>query len=224
MTVVIGLMTNNSIVFGSDGYAIYQDDAEGPVYKTDTYSKIHMIGENRYLLGSAGSHQIGYQLQQTLEDEEHPGLLENAFLDHLGGQIKQLNNNSEGKETTFLLGYLSGNAPQVIVFQKDGSYSGNQHISALGSGADLAMEYLSKIYRVDWKVGEAVGHMVDAIFASSRIPTVNFLPMISILSKDRSIGLSSITVDTYDRFKSDLKQQLIEKAIHYSSEADVQGD
>ena len=209
MTVVIGLIASNNLVFASDGFAIYQDDINTPTYKLDTHNKIRLVGGGKFILGSAGAHMIEFEISNSLENMDLKGLSEKEFLDHFSSQVKNLNQSEEGKCTSFILGYFHNEAPRLFMFPHDGEFLEQPGIAALGSGADLAMDYLSICYNTQWGIREAIDHIVGAIFKASSAPTVNYLPMISILTNKGSIDLSQNTISMFQDFKDRLRHELV---------------
>ena len=214
MTVVIGLIASEHLIFASDGFAIYQDREDGPTLKMETYNKVRYVGNRNFLLGSAGSHLIEFEICHSLSSTASAELSERDFLEEFSAQVKRLNQNEEGKHTSFLMGYFSNQEPRLYLFPSDGDFSAQRGIAALGSGADQAIAYLTSNYDERWRLQEAVDQIIRAIFEASKIPTVNALPMLSILSKEGAIDLSSLTVSMYNKFKDELRQTLVLAAIN----------
>jgi hypothetical protein len=214
MTVVIGLIASQHLIFASDGFAIYQDRDDSPIFKMETYNKVRYVGDRRFLLGSAGSHLINFEICNSLNTTASTELPEREFLEQFSAQVKRLNQNAEGKHTSFLMGYFANREPRLYLFPSDGDYSEQRGLAALGSGADQAITYLSSNYDNQWVLQEAVDQTIRAIFEASKIPTVNALPMLSILSKEGAIDLSSITVSMYNTFKDNLRQALVLAAMN----------
>ena len=210
MTVVIGLIASRNLIFASDGFAIYQDDTDSPTFKFDTHNKIKLVGNGKYLLGSAGAHHIDFEISSSLEKEDFKGLSEKQFLEHFAGQVRKLNLREEGKRTSFILGYFDNRLPKLFLFQHDGEVEEQYGVVALGSGADLAIDYLNPYYNNCWETREAVSHVISAIFEASKIPTVNFLPMISILTETGFLDLSNKAVSMFHSFKDDLKRVFVD--------------
>jgi hypothetical protein len=214
MTVVIGLIASEHLVFASDGFAVYQDHKDSPTFKLDTYNKIRYAGNKSILLGSAGSHMIEFQTCNSLNTAASLLLPEKEFLEQFGAEVRRLNQNDEGKRTSFLMGYFTKQEPRLYLFPSDGEFSQQRGIAALGSGADLAIAYLSPKYDDRWKLQEAVEQIIEAIFEASKIPTVNSLPMLSILSRKGAIDLSSLTISMHNSFKDRLRRRLVLAAIN----------
>jgi hypothetical protein len=212
MTVVIGLAASKNLVFASDGFAIYQDDINSPTYKLDTHNKIRLLGNGKFILGSAGAHLIEFEISNSLEKIDFKGHSEKEFLEYFSIQVRNLNQNKEGKRTSFIIGYFNNEEPRLFLFQHDGKFVEQPGIATLGSGSDLAIKYLCSYYDSHWKIKEAVDHVVRAIFEASRIPTVNCLPMISILSNEGSLDLSQKAISMFQKFKDELRHTLVNQA------------
>ena len=213
MTVVIGLIASNKLIFASDGFALYQENCDSPTLKKYTHKKIRPLGHGQFLLGSAGSHLLEFELCESVKETHIEKLKEKEFLEYFGNQVRSINKNEDGRKSSFILGYFTDEAPKLYLFQENGSFSEHPDIVALGSGADLIMKYFLDKYNDRMKIREAVEHTINAIFEASRIPTVNFLPMISILSNEGMIDLSHNTISLFYSFKKQLKEKIISEAI-----------
>lgn len=207
MTVVIGMLTSKFVLMASDGYAMLQKDATSPVIKEDFYSKISIIGKGRYIIGSAGSHELAFNVNDHIKMTSND-LTEANLLKSLRARIQIMNNNKEGKKTSVLLGYLKDTVPQLHIFQWDGKYKKEQAIAALGSGADEAMNYLNSIFDNKWDLSQSIEHLIEAIYHAAKSPTVNFVPMLAYIGPYGFQDLSAVTISLFKEFKSKIKNKL----------------
>ncbi len=216
MTVVIGLRLRAHVVLASDGYALRQDERDAPVVKTDAYSKLRVLPGGRIIAGSAGSHEVAVEVCEVEPGAGPEGQSEEAFLRQFASQLQAVNANPDGRRAAFMLGYLLDREPRLIVFTAAGECVTGQPLAALGSGADAALGYLAPRYRPDWNLAEAVGELVEAVYAASAVPTVNFLPMVMLLGRDGPHDLSPLTVGRLAEFRSELKELLAQQAAGHA--------
>jgi len=208
MTVIIGLIASESVIFASDGFALYQEHDKSPTYKFDTHNKVRILGNGRFLMGSAGSHILEIEMGRKADGLLSSTLSEHEFLKCFAEQVKHLNENGDGRQTSFILGYLFDNKAKMFLFQKDGKWAEQNGVVAMGSGADEAIHYLKARYDCLWTTREAVVQIVDAIYHTSKIPTVNFLPMVCILHEKGAVDLSTKTISMFEDFKRHLRTSL----------------
>lgn len=212
MTVVVGLRLKKHVVLASDGYALHQETADTPVIKTDTYSKLRILASGRFVVGSAGSHEIAFEVCDVARQETGEEQSEEAFLRQFGDQVRQVNDNPDGRKALFLLGYLTSDVARLILFPASGKPETQSSVAALGSGADAALDYLSSRFDQNWDLPNAVGEIVEAVYAASQVPTVNFVPMVVILSPSGALDLSPFTINLLKEFRESMKQELVQRA------------
>ncbi len=210
MTVVIGIVTPNYVLLASDGFAVEQEDENSPITKQDLYSKVRLLQDGRYVIGSAGSHALGFEVDRQVERGAEG--TEEQLLESLGQQLRALNDNQEGKRSVFLLGYMQDRTPRLYLFDVEGRYTRQDQVAALGSGADNALEYLSAVWDPGWSLSQAVEAAVEAVYQAARTPTVNFCPMIAYLGPSGSRDLSPVTISMFDKFRAELKAKLAGEA------------
>lgn len=213
MTVVIGLCLQQHIVLASDGYALHQEEEGAPVIKTDAYSKLRILAEGRFVVGSAGSHEVAIEVCDVVGPDTSEGQSEEAFLRQFGDQVRQVNTNPDGRKAAFLLGYFASGEPRLVLFPADGEPETQNSVAALGSGADAALDYLSSRYDPAWELPDAVGEMVETIYTASQVPTVNFVPMVIVLGSDGACDLSPLAISLLNEFRRGLKQELMHRAV-----------
>ena len=212
MTVVLGILTQEGLTFASDGYALFQKDAASLISKDDFYSKVSIIGNGKYIIGSAGSHELAFHINDHIE-ASHLNLSETGFLNSLKQQIYSLNSDDDEKKTTIIVGYIKNEQPQLYLFDPTGRFYKENRIVAIGSGADEAINWLSSCYSEKWKLPDAIGHVVEAVYQASSCPTVNFVPMVGCLTSKGYRDFSDITISMFKAFKYELKTKLSSQGL-----------
>lgn len=209
MTVVIGLRLKHSLILASDGYAMYQSEIGKPIEKSDTYSKVQVCGDGRFAIGSAGSHQIAVDLQQALQSYKPGRHSEESFLEQFAQQVDQLNRDPDGRRAAFVLGYMVSGLARLVLFPVNSPPRFHEKLVTLGSGADVAADYLTARYDPDWSTIEAFNQVIDAVYAASSIPTVNFLPLAVVKTATHTVDLTQEAVLQFYAFRQHLKQSLV---------------
>jgi len=212
MTIVIGLIASRNLIFASDGFALHQQDANSPAKKQYTHNKIRVLGEGKYLLGSAGSHLLEYELCTSLNFSDSNWTTERDFLEDFNIQVRRINDNNEGNKSSFILGYFNHRAPKLFLFQSNGTFNEHSNIVAIGSGADIVMNYFSNKFESKMPIDKAVEHIISSIFEASQTPTVNFLPMITLLTPEKFLDLSKTTISMFNEFRKSLRVALVNEA------------
>lgn len=210
---MVGLRLQHYIVLASDGYAVYQTEDAGLVSKTDSYSKLRILAEGRLVIGSAGSHAVAFEVCDNVGSSISGDVQsEESFLQQFADEVRKVNDNPDGRKTAFLLAYLALGKPRIVLLKPDGAFEVHSTIAAIGSGANVALDYLCPRYDPYWGLGQAVGEIVEAIYVASQVPTVNFIPMVVVVGPDRPVDLSPLAVNLLGEFRDKLKRELMWQA------------
>jgi 20S proteasome alpha/beta subunit len=119
-------------------------------------------------------------------------------LTSLSDQIKRINQEGDSEKLRLFAGYFDGqNRPEIVIFNRDGEIKQINGYVCLGSGVDRVYADLEKNYNPDWTTKQAVENAIDLIYLASDVPTVNFLPMICVLTKEGVLDLSDKTVSLF---------------------------
>lgn len=212
MTVVIGITTSDSIILASDGYALEQEDSSNPIIKQDFYSKISLLGNGKYLIGSAGSHELIFSISEHVS-EIGDQLSENELVESVRLQLSQLNIRDSARKTALLLGFLSESGPALFVFTPEGEAKREDRMAALGSGADWASEWFCAHCEEPISFHDAILCAVEAVYQASKSPTVNFVPMLAFITPSGNSDLSGFTRKQFKDFKLQLKSDLARQAL-----------
>jgi hypothetical protein len=227
MSLVIGIKTKQAIIFASDGLAL-MDDRIGPnnrTIKLYTCSKIKTIMPGQILLGYVGETKFYFHTMfglvknpkdVILEDERmhalKDGLEKDAFLTSLSVQITRINQEGASEKLRLFAGYFDEQGrPEIVIFNRNGEIKQIHGYVSLGSGVDRVYADLEKKFDPDWTVKQAVENAIDLIYLASDVPTVNFLPMICVLTKEGVLDLSDKTISLFGKFKEDLKESLLKE-------------
>ncbi len=215
MSLVIGVKTHDAIVIASDGLGLIRGD-DGDVRKVHTHSKIRALESWGVLLAFVGAVETCADVVDYVRvsvNTEIQGLPERDFLRHLSEHLATLraSRNDGAMGITLLVAYRSeGSDLALVCFEGDTARPVDRYIS-IGPAAAKVTRALHDLYDDDWDVGTAVGVLVDMIYLGSEIPTVNFLPMIAVLSRDSIQDYSKITITEFHRFQNRIRTLLVEK-------------
>jgi ATP-dependent protease HslVU (ClpYQ) peptidase subunit len=203
MSLILAIKTKHALIFASDGMAL-EEKKGGEVLKLQTFSKVKIFGAQKIILAYAGSSRLFFTLKRAL-----PYLSsEDEFLEDISRQYHGLKKG--GQQLLMLVGRVAAsNQKQIYFFDGKAGYRQVAHYILLGSGAYKIRNRVKREYRPTWEVREACSHVIDWIDSASVTPTVNYLPMIAVLTKDRAVDFSSQTKRFFRKMKQKMKKELI---------------
>ena len=218
MSLVIGVRTADAIVFASDGLGLIRS-SDGSVRKVHTYSKIKVIEPWGILLAHVGSVELCARVvaeatERSSASPSEVGLPEGEFLRNIDSQLRGLraSGTEDSTDVTLLVGYRTeATGLELVCFENDTARHVERHI-AIGPAAAKVDQALREAYDSSWDVRTAVGVLADMVYLGSTIPTVNFLPMIAVLSHNAVHDYSEDTIAEFKRFRHGLKALLVARA------------
>lgn len=227
MSLVIGMKIKEGLLFVSDGLALIENKRAQTVNirKLYTFSKIRVIRPWDIIFSYVGSTKLFLKIIEPLSFSKisHRQLdlqvtrsvfHEAKFIRHICTQVVEMQKgNADENGILVLLGYNNGEQPKMVLINSNGKAVEVSKYLAIGSAAGMISKELKKRYKSSWDLETAVENAVDLIYLGSEVPTVNFLPMIAVLSREGVRDYSNHTIIAYRKFKRDLKKHLVGKVL-----------